>query len=475
MPRPPAKKSKATGRITGSGAYKRATPGKVRGRGAYSYDKPGPWGAIGRQIGAQVARAMGMPAGLGEAAGGLAHYAGRVFGSGAYKTNAQTRYNSLFQAGRDTSLHFGNRGEQAVRVKHREYIGDLFSPSTAGDTVVHAYSLNPGDEITFPWLCRLANNFSQYKLHGCVFEYRSTCADALNSTNTALGSISIAANYNVLDRDWTTKTDVMNSMSSATGKTSDSIAFGIECDSKMLPQSQLYIRSNGIVQNDRISDPRLTDLCKLFVMVTGLQGTNVNLGQLWITYDVELIMPIGSVDNEEIEAMAVRPLVANVSSANLFFEGWQAWKNDMQSDTYVGSFDTGYPAHPVIFEETASYEYLYFPRGCAGKTYRFTATFIGSDTSNLVAPTYTYGGGLVADNIRLYLPSPSDVNTGSNTLNLDFIVSMPDTVNQQPPYDNPNTSNWPHLRFEKSTATLPSSLTAVWYLFMEINTAFDSI
>lgn len=57
----------------------------------------------------------------------------------------------------------------------------------AGTFNYSTWQLNPGQKSLFPWLAGIASNFESYKFHGLVFEYKSMSADALNSTNTALG------------------------------------------------------------------------------------------------------------------------------------------------------------------------------------------------------------------------------------------------------------------------------------------------
>lgn len=50
----------------------------------------------------------------------------------------------------------------------------------------------------------------------------------------------------------------------------------------------LYVRS-GMVPTGQ--DIRMFDLCKFQIATNGLQGTNVNVGELWVTYQVAMIKP----------------------------------------------------------------------------------------------------------------------------------------------------------------------------------------
>lgn len=67
-------------------------------------------------------------------------------------------------------------------------MSDVIS-SSAGVFNGLVYKINPGNPETFPWLSSIASNFEAYRIEGLVFEYKTMSADALNSTNTALGQI----------------------------------------------------------------------------------------------------------------------------------------------------------------------------------------------------------------------------------------------------------------------------------------------
>lgn len=49
------------------------------------------------------------------------------------------------------------------------------------------YSVNPGQQVSYPWLSTIAANFESYRIIGQLYEFKTMSADALNSTNTALG------------------------------------------------------------------------------------------------------------------------------------------------------------------------------------------------------------------------------------------------------------------------------------------------
>lgn len=199
----------------------------------------------------------------------------------------------------------------SIRVSHREFLSDLSGSNTTAQR--YPYVLNPGDARTFPWLSNLAEAFSQWKLLGMAFEFRSTCGDAVSSTNSALGSVSFATQYNVLEPVFGAKTQILNHFWSGSAKPSVDQLHLVECEPNVTPTAPLYIRNrhaNGTLFGDssvgphmvnrdgsvldttfeEMYDARLYDHGRTEVFILGQQAAFV-VGELWITYDVLLMKP----------------------------------------------------------------------------------------------------------------------------------------------------------------------------------------
>lgn len=248
---------------------------RITGRGDYTmnYSK--------RSIGANWGGYLGSKAG--EFIGGAAQRAfGAITGFGEYKVNSNVFANgSLPQV-------VNNPGEGGTIVRFQEYLGDVVTSGTAGAFKILSYNLNAADNICFPWLSQLAANYEQYEFQGLLFQFRSTSADALNSTNTALGSVMMATQYDFLDNTFTSKGEMLNYEFSTSCKPSENCMHMIECAPKQTSVSQLYTLS-GLLPSG--ADPRLYNLGKFSIATTGFQGTNVNIGELHVTYQVKLLKP----------------------------------------------------------------------------------------------------------------------------------------------------------------------------------------
>lgn len=224
--------------------------------------------------------AEGIGSGLGSWLGGMA---GRLFksvtGIGDYSV-ADTR----------TSKGGGNgppmfNGKGAPTLEHREYIGDVFSSENFSIT---SYPLNPGLSQTFPWLAQNALNFEEYKLLGCIFEYKAMSANALNSIDTALGTVILATEYDVESQGFTSKSQMENHMFASSAPPSTCQLHAIECNKKLNPLNVQFTR-NGPVPTG--ADARMYDLGTFNIATQGMQSAGVNIGELWVTYKVQLLKP----------------------------------------------------------------------------------------------------------------------------------------------------------------------------------------
>lgn len=202
----------------------------------------------------------------------------KITGFGDYKVSK----NSI-SAG--TAVPAFTRGKRSVIVAHREFIGDV-TGSTA--FAVRSYGINPGLGQVAPWLAARAAGFSQYKIHGMVFEFLSTSATALNSTNTALGTVVMATQYNVTRPSFATKVEMENHEFSMSCKPSESMIHPIECDPRECPTRELYVRTGAVPSGQ---DQRWFDLGNFQIATVGMQAASV-IGELWCSYEIEFFKPV---------------------------------------------------------------------------------------------------------------------------------------------------------------------------------------
>lgn len=183
-----------------------------------------------------------------------------------------------------------NESDRSVVISHKEYIGDVITSPDAGDFRLMSFMVNPGNPSCFPWLSQLAPCFQEYQLNGCLFHFKSMSADALNSTNTALGQVVCATNYNVAQKNYESKFEMENTEFGSSSKPSVSFMHPIECDRRINVLGNLYVAPGGVPPPG--SDPQFYNHANFQIATNGFQGSSVNVGELWVTYEVILRKPI---------------------------------------------------------------------------------------------------------------------------------------------------------------------------------------
>lgn len=254
-----------------------ALPKGFEGKRKGGFSAPG----IGRSLGSALGNLV-LP-GVGGLAGGLL---GQGLGYGFRKITGYGDYtvskNSLM---RPSSVPaFGTSG--SITIRHKEYLGDVFS--TTGFNLT-SYPINPGMAQTFPWLSTMASCFEEFDLHGCIFQFVSTSSNALNSTNTSLGKVVMATQYNSVLPDFKSTTDMMVTQFSNYGKPAEELMHAIECAPFHNPTEILYVRTGPPPPN---ADLRLFDLGRFQIATEGMQSAGANIGGLWVSYDVTFNKPI---------------------------------------------------------------------------------------------------------------------------------------------------------------------------------------
>lgn len=220
----------------------------------------------------------GIGSAVGRAAGNLL---GKITGLGDYKYQRNSLLGEPLTADAVPVMHSAKDG---VRIRHREYLQDVSSTVAFSNT---SYAIQPGITSSFPFLSALAQNFEQYRVEGMIYEFVSTSADALNSTNTALGTVIMAAEYNAAAPAYVNKQQMENSMWAVSTKPSCSMLMPVECAPQLNTLSNLYVRTLGSTTSQPIN---FTDLGTFQIATVGSQAAAV-IGELWVSYDIVLLKP----------------------------------------------------------------------------------------------------------------------------------------------------------------------------------------
>lgn len=273
---------------------------------AHKNPKPmGKKGSLGRSLLQAAGGAVGSlfgPVGT-RAADVGANWLSDVLGMGDY----ELKENSLMNA--QSGVPTFQTSKHSVRIRHREYLGDITGSTGFSN---RAYTINPGVETSFPWLSNVAYAFQQYRFHGLLYEFVSTSADALNSVNTALGTVVMSTQYNAANPVFLSKQEMEQYEFSCSSPPSKSLIHPVECDPNETPIPHLYVRTGALAANQ---DIKMYDLGLFQIATVGMQAA-ANIGELWITYDVEFFKPRiqpGGAYPGQYTIIANGPYVANAN------------------------------------------------------------------------------------------------------------------------------------------------------------------
>lgn len=186
-----------------------------------------------------------------------------------------------------TGIPMMHKEGQSVVLRHREFIAQV--RGSQNFAVQDSFQLNPGNVKTFPWLSSIAASFQEYKFRGLVFHYIPSSGSAVSSTNAALGTVMLQTSYRSNDSAPTSKSELLNEYWSGECVPNDTFAHPVECDPAENPFNVQYVRTGNVPTNDSqlLYDLGVTHLC-----VAGQQADGYTLGDLWVTYEVELKKPI---------------------------------------------------------------------------------------------------------------------------------------------------------------------------------------
>lgn len=270
--------------ISGKGDY-RTTYARLRS----NYRKPYKYAGLGRRIGSALGGAVGGFAGnaaignmVGGALGQGAHALVKtITGYGDYSVSENALvYN------RDAVPQFTSANPRCTILTHSEFVRDIKGST---NFQLDSFNINASNAALFPWLSQIARNYEQIVWQGLIFEFKTTSATAVASTNTALGTVVMATQYDVLSERFLNKQQMENYEFAQSAVPSQSLMHAIECDPKLTSNQGLYYVDNPSNSNSN-ADPRLYNIGRFNLATVGMQAIST-IGELWVSYKVCLIKP----------------------------------------------------------------------------------------------------------------------------------------------------------------------------------------
>jgi len=211
-----------------------------------------------------------------------------ALGIGDYATNAIVNDGA---GAAEAVPSFSPNSGSSVLISHKEYISDIYGTAAGVGFQNSAYPLNPGIESTFPWLAQIAQNYDEYSIKQLIFTFRSSIAPIGASASGQVGTIIMATQYNAGEQPFTDKETMMQYDGAMSAKVIDGLLSGVECDPAQMSGSVGKFTRAGPPPASQ--DIKTYDLGTFNIAVTNipLSYENQSLGELWVSYTVELRKP----------------------------------------------------------------------------------------------------------------------------------------------------------------------------------------
>lgn len=179
-----------------------------------------------------------------------------------------------------------SKTKDGIIVSHKEMFGIVYGSEGYASTT---WDVNPANASLFPWLSTLADSYSKYHFKGLVVAYKSTSAQAVGTTDTALGRIGLATSYDVLQPPFVSMQALEAHEYSNSGKPADDVLHGIECAANQEILRNLFVTTASQRYSAEGEDERFHDLGQFQFATEGMQDVNA-IGEMWVTYEIEFFV-----------------------------------------------------------------------------------------------------------------------------------------------------------------------------------------
>jgi len=301
---------------------------------------------------------------------------GRFLGFGAYTV----KKNSIVGAGGSIPSMHSTR--DSIIVRHREYVGDILSSTSFTS---NAISLNPGLTSSYPWLSKIASAFQQYKLLGLVVEYIPEVSE-IAANEISLGFVCLAADYRADLPSYPSLNQALESEFAVSGKPNVPLVLAVECDPRQSAYNSWFVRTGPVPTGE---DVKIFDFANVNVLVGNNQTGSIVLGQLWYSYEIELLRPTSFLDPPAIEFFlhltSNVPVSANPvgPSPNLVSYSNPVGTNSIGGTSYLNMIGVNYANDGGTVSSGGGFIHVTLPRGITG-AFQMTYACTGASTASVV-------------------------------------------------------------------------------------------
>ena len=182
---------------------------------------------------------------------------------------------------RSTVPKFRSDNSDIITVTHREFVDVISTGVTSPFINLKTLRINPGRELLFPWLHRIARNYETYVVEKLMFHYIPTCP------TTTTGMIVIAVDYNAEDSPFASLSQAANSKNTITfNPYSEKTHISTHEESNKTMKSK-YVSAGD---DDQGQDKKMYDVGTFLIYGVNLPADSM-LGNLYVEYTIKFKTP----------------------------------------------------------------------------------------------------------------------------------------------------------------------------------------
>jgi hypothetical protein len=159
-----------------------------------------------------------------------------------------------------------------------------------------AYSINPGNSTTFPWLATIAKQFEKYQFEKLAFIYKKEVSEFATAGQT--GKVMMSVDFDASDPPPASKQQIEDSIPHADAMPCQSFSLVVDSvDLRPVNTDAKYVRTAGLPGS---ADIKTYDVGNLNIATQGI-AANSEIGELHVAYRIRLMKPV-------LESAAVAPV-----------------------------------------------------------------------------------------------------------------------------------------------------------------------
>jgi len=191
---------------------------------------------------------------------------------------------SAIGAGKNSTSRLTGR---SCTIAEDEYIAEVIGPGTGANFNNVAYSINPGQVSTFPWLSKIAAQWEKYHFNSLEFYYKPEVTGFATAGQS--GKVILSVDFDASDAPPASKQQMEDTMPHADGMPAVTTRMPLMARQLHALYPTLYVRPGGL---PGASDIKTYDAGNFNIATQGLNSNGATLGELRVKYNVTLSVPV---------------------------------------------------------------------------------------------------------------------------------------------------------------------------------------